>query len=163
MISEPSRGLQSPVSLVTDTGVCHMGRGLSGFPENGLSSAREKRAADNLSGIKVLILSDGFTLGLAPSPLRAQWAALKVFRSPSLDHLEPLVLRLLKRFFLKRPGIVCPSPAWDLPLFLGALQQSHFESLDIVELKCLTLKVLFLVAIASAKCSWELVGSWGHS
>ena len=51
------------------------------------------------------------------------------------------------------------TPPWDLELVLEALQRDPFESLESVSLKWLSLKIVFLLAVTSAR----RVGRWKPS
>lgn len=103
-------------------------------------------------------LWEGFEKGLAVSTLRAQWAAVRAFRSPwgNLSDVEDLVSRLFRSFSLSRPVVRPSFPLWDLPLVLRALVSPPFEPLSEVDIKFVTLKVVFLVAITSARRLGEL-------
>lgn len=57
---------------------------------------------------------------------------------------------LLKGLFNKYPSTRQLTPNWNLPLVLLALTKHPFEPLESADLKFLTLKTVFLVAIASA-------------
>ena len=59
--------------------------------------------------------------------------------------------RLLHSFFLQWPVGKPAYPLWDLPLVLKALVGAPFEPLSTVEAKFLSFKVLFLIAVTSAK------------
>ena len=103
-------------------------------------------------------LWDGFEKKLAVSTLRSQWAAIKAFRNPwgNLQDKDELVSRLLRSFSLEKPVVKPLYPFWDLPLVLKALTSHPFEPLHSVDLKFLTLKVVFLIAITSARRIGEL-------
>lgn len=60
------------------------------------------------------------------------------------------LLSLLKGLFNKYPSTRQLTPNWNLPLVLLALTKHPFEPLESADLKFLTLKTVFLVAIASA-------------
>ena len=108
-------------------------------------------------GTQVLeFLRDGFLLGLAVSTLRSQWSALKAIRGSALDQFDILASRILRSFYLRRPVVHTPVPAWDLPMVLKFLQGPTFEPLTSVSLKFLTLKVFFLVAITSGRRLGEI-------
>ncbi len=49
-----------------------------------------------------------------------------------------------------------PLPSWDLALVLRALKTAHFEPLQSVELKFLSMKALLLTALASLKMVGDL-------
>ena len=71
-----------------------------------------------------------------------------VFRFQLPSH--PGLRDLLRSFCQLRP------PAWDLSLVLRFLNTSTFEPLSVAPLRALTQKVLFLLALATAKCVGEL-------
>ncbi|XP_030070322.1 translation initiation factor eIF2B subunit beta isoform X1 [Microcaecilia unicolor] len=104
-------------------------------------------------------LQRGFDKGLSLSSLRVQTAALSCFRGrirgKSLASI-PEVARFLKGVSLLRPSVRPIFPSWDLNLVLSALTKPPFEPLLACSLKDLTLKTVFLVAIASARRVSEL-------
>ena len=57
--------------------------------------------------------------------------------------------KLLKSFFLARPKNPQLAPSWSLPKVLEALAKPLFEPLAEASLKHLTIKTVFLVAVAS--------------
>ena len=57
--------------------------------------------------------------------------------------------RIMRSFFLKRPRCKTLLPSWSLPAVLKALAEAPFEPLHKASLHHLTLKTVFLVAIAS--------------
>ena len=61
----------------------------------------------------------------------------------------PALCKLIKAFFLKRPPVSRLLPAWSLPGVLKALAQPPFEPLGKASLRDLTIKTVFLIAIAS--------------
>ena len=61
------------------------------------------------------------------------------------------ISRLLKSFFLKRPPSRSMVPSWSLPSVLRALASSPFEPLHKASLFHLTLKTVFLLAVASGQ------------
>lgn len=114
-------------------------------------------SSSSCAAVRVLdFLRDGFVLGLAVSTLRAQWAAILAFRGSSVSCVSPLMARLLWSFLIQRPVSHSPVLAWDLPLVLQALTGPPFEPLLSVDLKFLSAKVLFLVAITSGRRVGEL-------
>ena len=77
------------------------------------------------------------------------------FQLPSLSTLS--VLRdLLRSFSLESAAHQLHPPVWDLTLVLGFLNSSTFEPLSAAPLRALTQKVLFLLALATAKRVGEL-------
>ncbi|XP_068101601.1 uncharacterized protein [Hyperolius riggenbachi] len=95
-------------------------------------------------------LQDGVDLGLAPSTLRVQIAALSFFLNFKLAK-EQAVIDFLKAVSRSKPIPSKLVPPWDLSLVLNCLTVSPFEPLDSISLKWLTLKTAFLVAITSAR------------
>ena len=67
--------------------------------------------------------------------------------------------RLLSSFHRDRPKANKSIPTWDLSLVLLALTKSPFEPLSKASLKILTLKTVFLMALASGKRRSE-IHSW---
>lgn len=57
--------------------------------------------------------------------------------------------RLLRSFFLLRPSNTPLAPSWSLPKVLEALAKPPFEPLSSAKLHHLTIKTVFLVAVAS--------------
>ena len=96
--------------------------------------------------------------GLSVSSIRGYRSMLSaVFRLhlPSLSS-HPVVRDLLRSFCLETAERqLCPS-AWDLSMVLQFLNSSAFEPLSDAPLRALTQKVLFLVALATAKRVGEL-------
>ena len=99
-----------------------------------------------------------FTRGLSVSSLRGYRAVLSaVFRFylPSLS--SDLVIRdLLRSFRLSSGERVLRPPAWDLSQVLHYLILPVFEPLSQAPFRALTLKTLFLLALATAKRVGEL-------
>uniref|UniRef100_A0A803KB74 Tyr recombinase domain-containing protein n=1 Tax=Xenopus tropicalis TaxID=8364 RepID=A0A803KB74_XENTR len=95
-------------------------------------------------------LQDGVDKGLSTSALKVQTSALA-----ALFHKQWATLPEVKTFFqalLKlHPPIKDPIPPWDLNLVLRALQKAPFEPMATVDLKFLSWKVAFLLAICSAR------------
>ncbi|XP_070803767.1 uncharacterized protein [Pituophis catenifer annectens] len=104
-------------------------------------------------------LRDGFDRGLAHSTLRRHVAALSTaLSSPSGRPLtqHPVIKKFLRGARLLRPSSIHRYPTWDLPKVLNALTETPFEPLRTVHLRFLTLKVVFLIAITSARRISEL-------
>ena len=70
--------------------------------------------------------------------------------------------RLLASFYRDRPRVDRGIPSWDLSLVLLALTKSPFEPLRQADLKYLTFKTVFLMALASGKRRGEM-HAWTHS
>ena len=88
---------------------------------------------------------------------RSMLSAVFSFRLPDLS--ESRVLRdLIRSFCIEKPRSRFQSPSWDLDLVLKALMSDAYEPLESQTLRTLTKKVLFLVALATAKRVGELQG-----
>ena len=77
------------------------------------------------------------------------------FQLPSLSS-HPVLWDLLRSFCLESAERQLRPPAWDLSLVLRFLNTSPFEPLSEAPLRALTQKVLFLLALATAKRVGEL-------
>ena len=77
------------------------------------------------------------------------------FQLPSLSS-HPVLRDLLRSFCLESAERQLRPPAWDLSLVLRFLNTSPFEPLSEAPLRALTQKVLFLLALATAKRVGEL-------
>ncbi|XP_041431344.1 uncharacterized protein LOC121397804 [Xenopus laevis] len=100
-------------------------------------------------------LQQGLDKGLATSSLKVQVSALSILLQ------QPLAEQKDVKTFLQaaqhiRPRWRAPTPPWDLTLVLNALQKPPFEPMHSISIKLLSLKVVFLVAIASARRVSEL-------
>ena len=69
---------------------------------------------------------------------------------------SPVIQDLLRSFKVEAPCRAIRPPAWDLLKVLTYLQSSVFEPLSNTSLRDLTLKTLFLVALATTKRVGEL-------
>ena len=78
-----------------------------------------------------------------------------VFRFHSSLSSHPVVRDLLRSFCLNAAERQLRPPAWDLSVVLRFLNTA-FEPLSAAPLRALTQKVLFLLALASAKRVGEL-------
>ena len=99
-----------------------------------------------------------FTKGLSVSSLRGYRSALSAvfrFHLPSLSS-DPVLQDLLRSFRLSSAERVMRPPAWDLSKVLQYLVTSAFEPLSRASFRALTLKTLFLLALATAKRVGEL-------
>ena len=98
--------------------------------------------------------------GKSTSTLKGMVAAIKAARVGDNKLAESdcsLISRFLKGAVRLAPGSRRPVvPAWDLKLVLAALQLEPFEPLASVDLKWLSLKVAFLIAVASARRVGEI-------
>ena len=108
------------------------------------------------AGVDVVLgfLQSLLALGRCFSTLKGMVAAIAACQSGVI--LPPISEHLLIRDFLKsakrksstaRPLL----PSWDLSLVLDALCEPPFEPMDRLDLKFLTLKAVFLLAITTAK------------
>ena len=77
------------------------------------------------------------------------------FQLPSLSS-HPVLRDLLRSFCLESAERQLRPPAWDLSMVLRYLNTSTFEPLSDAPLRALTQKVLFLLALATAKRVGEL-------
>ena len=106
-----------------------------------------------------LVFSAGFALrGDLAFPLSEVTALLSAvfrFQLPSLSS-HPVLRDLLWSFCLESAERQLRPPAWDLSMVLRYLNTSTFEPLSDAPLRALTQKVLFLLALATAKRVGEL-------
>ncbi|KAK0139969.1 hypothetical protein N1851_023132 [Merluccius polli] len=97
--------------------------------------------------------------GLAPSTIKVYIAAISA-RHNRVDGVtvgsNTLVSHFLKGAQRLRPPQRSPRASWDLPLVLQVLGKPPFEPLGGSELKWLSMKTAFLLAMASAKRVGEL-------
>nr|XP_006129454.1 uncharacterized protein LOC102454646 [Pelodiscus sinensis] len=99
------------------------------------------------------------TVGLAISFLRVHLAAISAFRPPINNHsicAHPLNKRFLKGLDSLYPAHRIPPEPWDLLLVLDTIIHPLFEPLATCDLQMLTMKVVFLLAITSARQVSEL-------
>ena len=82
-------------------------------------------------------------------------SAVFQFQLPFLSS-HPVLRDLLRSFCLESAERQLRPPAWDLSLVLRFLNTSTFEPLSVAPLRALTQKVLFLLALATAKRVGEL-------
>ncbi|XP_069594281.1 uncharacterized protein [Ranitomeya imitator] len=95
-------------------------------------------------------LQQGFKIGLKPSTLRVQIAALSVFYDSSLA-AHPWIARFSRAVSRLKPPIRKSVPPWDLNLVLNVLCKEPFDINKDINIANLSLKAVFLVAITSAK------------
>eukprot|EP00079_Xenopus_tropicalis_P032144 XP_017945915.1 PREDICTED: uncharacterized protein LOC101734340 [Xenopus tropicalis] len=100
-------------------------------------------------------LQDGLKKGLSLGTLKVQVSALSILLQSRLA-LQEDVRTFLQGVAHIAPPVRSPVPPWDLNAVLSALINSSFEPLPIVELRWLTWKVVFLLAISSARRVSEL-------
>ncbi|XP_041417032.1 uncharacterized protein LOC121393209 [Xenopus laevis] len=95
-------------------------------------------------------LQHGLDKGLSVSALKVQLSALS-----SLYQTQWAILPEFRQYFQALlhlyPPHRNPVPPWDLNLVLGALQQAPFEPMDTVDIKYVSWKVAFLLAICSGR------------
>ena len=99
-----------------------------------------------------------YTRGLSVSSLRGYRSVLSAvlrFHLPSLSS-DPVIRDLLRSFRLSSAERVLRPPAWDLSKVLTYLVSPAFEPLSQATFRALTLKTLFLLALATAKRVGEL-------
>ena len=99
-----------------------------------------------------------YTRGLSVSSLRGSRSVLSAmfhFHLPSLSS-DPVIRDLLRFFRLSSAERVLRPPAWDLSKVLTYLVSPAFEPLSQASFHALTLKTLFLLALATAKRVGEL-------
>ena len=86
-------------------------------------------------------------------------ALAQVFRFKNIDISNSTELSaLLKNFEQEIPKTVSSPPQWDLNLVLNSLRSSPYEPIHLSSMRHLTLKTVFLLALASAKRVSELHG-----
>ena len=98
------------------------------------------------------------TRGLSVSSIRGYRSVLSAvfrFHLPSLSS-DPVLRDLLRSFQLSSVERVLRPPAWDLSRVLRYLNSPEFEPLPQASLRALSLKTLFLLALATAKRVSEL-------
>ena len=86
---------------------------------------------------------------------RSMLSAVFRFQLPELSS-HPVLRDLLRSFRLVAPCRPLRPPAWDLAALLTYLNSAVFEPLRVASLRNLTKKVLFLLALATAKHVGEL-------
>ncbi|XP_053116922.1 uncharacterized protein LOC128329542 [Hemicordylus capensis] len=99
-------------------------------------------------------LQEGLKLHLHPSTLRRQVSALSSvlnITSKNKHDLHPHITRFLRGATNLAPPVLRRFPTWDLNKVLNALPKPPFEPITTIPLKNLSYKVLFLVAITSAR------------
>ena len=86
---------------------------------------------------------------------RSALSAVFCFHLPSLSS-DPVIRNLLRSFRLSSAERVMRPPAWDLSKVLTYLVSPAFEPLSRASFRALTMKTLFLLALATAKRVGEL-------
>ena len=96
-----------------------------------------------------------FDKGRAISTIRGYRSAIAAIHSGFEDGSKvsssPYLTKLLRAFFLKRPPVKKLVPAWSLPRVLEALAKPPYEPMAKSSLHDLTVKTVFLMAIASGQ------------
>jgi hypothetical protein len=104
------------------------------------------------------------SLHLSPSALRVRRAAIRTTRRqlglPALS-CSSVVADVIKGAALRAARSPVRVPSWDLFLVLSFLRQAPFEPLDAASWTDLSLKVVFLVALASGRRVSEVHGLSG--
>ena len=97
--------------------------------------------------------ADLFDKGLAVAlfvPFRSALASYHVgFGDSHTISTSSFLAKLVRSFFLNRPPVKILIPVWSLPAVLHALAAPLLEPLSEASMHILTLKAVFLVAIAS--------------
>lgn len=100
-------------------------------------------------------LQMGLEMKLALSTIKGQVSALSVlFQRPLASH--SLVRNFMQGVMRLNPPVKAPLNPWDLNLVLAVLQKRPFEPISQIPLVLLTRKLIFLVAISSARRVSEL-------
>ena len=86
---------------------------------------------------------------------RSMLSAVFKFKIPSLGN-DPFIRDLIRSFEVQNPRSPQSFPSWDLNKVLSFLMSSQFEPLQDKDLRTMTMKVLFLVSLATAKRVSEL-------
>ena len=103
---------------------------------------------------------DCFDQGLQFNTVKSRQSAIAAnharfpFRCSLASH--PAVKKFLKGAAIKYASVKTRVPAWDLPIVLKALKSSPFEPMESIDIKFVTLKTAFLLAVVSARRLGEL-------
>ncbi|XP_068110248.1 uncharacterized protein [Hyperolius riggenbachi] len=95
-------------------------------------------------------LQRGVDMGLGSRTIKVQISALSALLDRRLA-THPLILQFTRAVSKLRPAVRNLYPQWDLPTVLRGLAKPPFVPLEQCNLTNLTLKIVFLVAIASAR------------
>ncbi|XP_078247020.1 uncharacterized protein LOC144588309 [Pogona vitticeps] len=108
----------------------------------------------------LLYLRHLFDLGLTKSTLKVYTSAIVTFQPKGSQSSRWFSHPTVKAFFRglsnMRPPVRRPLPQWSLQTVLHSLVRPPFEPMATCDLKFLSLKTLFLVAITSARRASEL-------
>ena len=95
--------------------------------------------------------------------LKRRPSTIDVYRTAIVDTLGPAGFhvpqssdRLLSSFHRDRPKSSRNLPQWNLSVVLNEIIKAPFEPMKDTDLKLLTLKTAFLLALASSKCRSEI-------
>ncbi|VEL41626.1 unnamed protein product [Protopolystoma xenopodis] len=100
-------------------------------------------------------LQQGLDKGLSLNTLKGHISALSALTSVRWAS-HPLVIRFIQAIKHLKPNCRDKVPPWDLPLVLKVLMSDPFEPIEEIPLSTLTLKMVLLLAIVSAKRVCEL-------
>ncbi|XP_053553735.1 uncharacterized protein LOC128645029 [Bombina bombina] len=100
-------------------------------------------------------LQEGLEKGLSASSLKGQISALSILLHRRLSE-NPDVQSFCQALARIKPVFKAVAPPWSLNLVLNVLQGVPFEPLHSIDIKMLSWKVLFLMAISSARRVSEL-------
>ncbi|KAF7250063.1 Protein P [Varanus komodoensis] len=97
--------------------------------------------------------------GLKPSSIKVYIAALSHYRGAIHGFslfTQPLIKRFLRGLNNLNPTVRSLMPTWSLSVVLHALTRSPFEPMATIDLRLVSWKTAFLVAVTSARRSSEL-------
>ena len=103
---------------------------------------------------------DCFDQGLQFNTVKSRQSAIAAyhakfpFKCTLASH--PAIKKFLKGAAMRYASVRTRVPAWDLPTVLKALKSSPFEPMETIDLKFITLKTAFLLAVVSARRLGEL-------
>ena len=96
-----------------------------------------------------------FDKGRTISTIKGHRSAIAAIHSGFADgtcvSTAPCLSNIMRALFLQRPPVRKLLPSWSLPTVLEALSKAPFEPLAEASLRSLTIKTVFLVAIASGQ------------
>ncbi|CAM4728577.1 unnamed protein product [Leuciscus chuanchicus] len=99
-------------------------------------------------------LQELLDLGRSPSTLKVYVAAISAFADSALGRAlgrNEYIIRFLRGARRMNPPRPPSVPIWDLSLVLEAMKAHPFEPMETVDMKYLTLKTVFLIALSSVK------------
>ena len=101
------------------------------------------------------IVCNGFNSGLASTTIKNYCSAVvaiyNVFLDGSSMSHNPAITQLIQGLFVQRPPVSKLMPSWDLFQVLSALSEAPFEPLAQALLMQLSIKVAFLLAVATTR------------